>query len=245
MFMKYCPLILFIFQFICSFGQSDTSEKKNVNTIRLYAGPGYTAVRHEIVDKDRYDGFITPLGVEWERQTSKRTRKLYASVNAGNIKSDIDDAKIMNINIGADYNFLLYKFNIVQNNPGIYIGPSLYIYTHMRDQERIDLNDYKRTIGIIALGPNLAMKGNISGNIYYSGMFRMNILCFGGHDNFSTAFLSPFKGFHSSFSLGIDWQVRERTGFVVRYRFDYSNINEWVDFVTGSDILLLGFNLKL
>ena len=243
--MKYCSFVLLLFLFSGSFGQQNDPGNKKTHTLGFYSGTGYAAVRHEVIDKDRYDGIIIPLGIEWEKQSLKISRKIFVSFNAGNIKSDIDDADIKNITIGMDYSFSLNNTSHEKNTPVIYAGPSLYIYTHMREQERIDLYDCNHTLGMIAAGPNLGIKGSISRTVNYSGMFRMNVLSFGGHDNYSTAFLSPLKGFHSSALLAVDWKARERTGFFVSYRFDYSNINEWVDFIAGSDMLLMGINLKL
>jgi hypothetical protein len=243
--MKYCSFVFLILSFTCGFGQQNNPDNIKTHTIRLYSGTGYTAVRHEVIDKDRYDGVIIPLGIEWEKQSLKVSGKVFASFNMGNIKSGFDDADVKNISVGLDYNFSIYDFGSATNSPEIFIGPSLCIFTHIREQERIELYDYRNILGILALGPNLGVKGNISGTLCYSGTLRMNIVSFGGHDNFSTAILSPFKGFHSSLTMAIDWQVKERTGLYISYRFDYSNINEWVDFVAGSDILLLGFYLKL
>ncbi len=242
---KYFSLVFLVFSSTCSFGRAEKADNFKTHTIRLYSGAGYSSIRHEIIDKDRYSGLIIPAGLEWEKQSLRSSRKVYMSFNKGNIKSDIDDANIMNISLELDYSFSVYKPEAINAISGFYIGPSLFIFTNMRKQVRIDLYDQSHTLGMLALGPNFGVKGNISGSMNYSGMLRMNILSFGGHDNFSTAFLSPMKGFHSSFIFGIDWQVKERAGLGIRYRFDYSNINEWVDFVAGSDILTLSINFKL
>lgn len=233
------------FTCLTAFSQNATDEVNKQNIIKLNSGIGYSSIRHEYIDKDKYSGILVPLGIEWENQSIKNSWKVCGNFDFGNIKTKYDEADIINISLGFDLCYPIYEITVSKNDANLFIGPSTFIYVNSREQKRISLSDSNIVIGIWAIGPNIGIKGSISDYLHYSTMLRINILSYGGHDNISTSFLSFWKAFHSFYIFSLYWRVYKGLDLGIHYQFNYTHINKWPVFVAGSDFLLCSINFKL
>lgn len=243
--MKYLISILIIFNFLCLSGQDIGKGFTKNNTLRLYSGIGFTAVRFEYYDKDKYTGRLLPFGFEWERQTTKSSWRVYGKRSLGNIKTDYDDAEIRNQSLGFDIYFPIHHFTLFKSKASLLLGPSTFLDEHFRHQNKVALDGSLSSIGAWSLGPGILINIALLEKLHYSTLLRFNLLTYVSQGEMENGFLSINNAFISSSSLSLHWQVLESLDLGINYRSDYMNIKKWDAYVSGTDFLLLSINLKL
>lgn len=243
--MKYLICIFYLFNCLNSFCQDVKDNNTKKNTIGLYSGIGFSAIRNEYYDKDKYSGAILPFGITWENQGVKNSWKIYATINSGRIKTINDDAEIKNGSLGFDLCFPIHYFTLFKNNAKLFIGPSTFLDAHIREQKKIALDYYNSGVGTLSIGPNIALKGSTTNKLHFSTALRFNVFSLVGQSQFGTGFMSINKAFLLSSNFSLNRQIHENIYLGISYQSNYINIRRWTPFVSGSDFLLLNINFKL
>jgi len=243
--MKYLIKILILFKCLNCFGQDVADDISRKNTISLYSGIGFSAIRYEYYDKHKYRGTLSSLGIKWERQTVKNSWKIYGNINFGRIKIEYDDAEIKNGSIGYDLYFPIHYFTVFKTKVSLFIGPSTFLGAHIREQNRIALNENITGIGAWSIGPNTGVNGYLTKELHFSTILRFNMLSYISQGGFGKGFVSINKAFLSSCFFSLYWQVHPRIYLGINYQSNYMNIRKWTTFVSGSDFLLININFKL
>ncbi|MGD2034250.1 MAG: hypothetical protein PVF73_04280 [Bacteroidales bacterium] len=228
-----------------SFGQDFTTGKNRIISVRVYSGISHSVVRHDYYGPDRYTGELLPFAIELEKLTNTRSWKLYSGLGIGEVKTDYTESDIRNYNIGFDLSWSLFHFRIFNRDSRLFLGPSVYIFTHTRNQETLEVTDHNVILGMLAMGPNLGVSGKIANRLDYSVSGKINMISYGGQNKDSHGFLSPADALYYTYNMLLGWQIKKRTGLSIQYQFAYCNMNKWDEFILGSDSILLGITFKL
>lgn len=227
------------------FSQEYRSDKTFNNTIAVYSGIGYTAIRNEYFDKDKYQGQQLPFGIEWKHQKEKDIWRLYCDYRFGNIHSEYDDADINQLSLGYDYSILLSRFTMLGNKASLYAGPSTFAIIQAREQPRIAVMNRFTHMNTWSVGLNVGLNGHLSKNLSISTTFSANILSYVSQCDSKKSWVTFNNAFISHSNVALLWHVLPAFNLGLSYQSDFYSIKKWDTVISGSDGLLctISFNL--
>ena len=236
-------ILILLYSLNC-FSQKPPKEHKQ-NSITLFSGVGFLAVRNEHYDLKKYSGRQLPIGIEWEKIQKKNFSRCCAYYHSGNIQSGYDDADIDQLSIAYDYYFLLKHVSLFGKKASLFAGSKAFIDLRSREQPSVINSIIFTHLNICSLGPNAYLDYAFSDKFTLSAALGMNLLSYINQAGINKGLVIFNSGFISHNNIELEWNMCPRFNVGMRYQSDFYSIKKWETITSGSDLFLLTINYIL
>jgi hypothetical protein len=234
------------------FGQDSTAFQSVFRSgISLQASTGYLAIRDEHISKEKYDGPVSGVGLQWSRYHetySFRVAIFYQK--ASTIKNFNISAKLSQGVFSFVNRYPAGTFGLFDKNVFVALGPAVDILFYSRQQHIAQnpndgLDIYRSSVWLCSLGGRGEAILVFDPKIQIEGAMQLSLLSLGGgsgsSSNSSTSlrFLTVFAGMHGATEFGLRYFPIHGVTLRAGCSFDMLRINSWNYILASSDNVFL------
>jgi len=232
------------------FGQ-DSLIYQSIFTTGISAeyGLGSYSVRDEYISKEKYQGTLPYLKVNWARSHNNYVYQLYLEYRSS--------SKIKNYNVAADiYQFslnqaFLYslpKMSLFTRGVFIFLGPATELYFYYNDQNiAVSGFDYAQSFAsLFSLGLNSEFIYPLEYGFQVEGFLKLSVLSLGFRmvdseedEESPVKLLTLLSGTNASFGLGVRYYLIDNLSMKLSYRLHVTRISSWDPLISASDNLIV------
>ncbi|MBN1273231.1 MAG: hypothetical protein JXB26_13270 [Candidatus Aminicenantes bacterium] len=217
--------------------------------ISLEYGLGRYSVRDEYISKEKYEGNLPFLGVNWSRFHEKYAYSLTLEYrNSSKIKNYNVSADIYQFSLGQEFLYPLAKIPLFKKNLYLSLGPSTDLFFYYNKQNiAYEGSDYSFSFAaLFSLGVHSEAIYPIGKHFQAEGFFRLGVLSLGlrtvdmekGEESL-VKLLTLFSGTNTSIRLGIRYLIFDHLSLRLAYKLEMTRIKAWEPLLSASDNLIL------
>jgi hypothetical protein len=244
----FCLAVLLLF--LHSTGQY-LGEKPDLfpEGLTIQYGIGGYSIRDEYVSRQKYEGELPTIAIEWARNHGKYVYNLGMSYRGAEISNHNVSMRITQFSLSQGFLYPLKKTTLFQRDFQVWLGPSTEFFFLFNDPDfAVSGFEYTESfVGLFSLGLDIKAICHLSRSFRMESSFNMSVISLGlrmvdiEEDNESPVkLLTPFSGLNGSFTFAVRWLLSRRLSARLAYQFDLTRIRPWNPLLAAGDHLLAG-----
>ncbi len=215
---------------------------------------GHYALIDEIISGRQYSGNLSGWAINWTTGSESRQFRLGFSYARGNrIRNYNVVAEVQNFTLSTDWLFRTAPIRLLSRKGAIYLGPSLLLFYHNREQMIAQTPLESSALGMASLNLSGRAAFRIISSLNFSSDFRVAVLSFTGKTTESIPgeekasnlrLLSGFSAADVFLRLSMEWTATRSLALGFSYSFDWKRTTAWDYYRSLADIFTVKAGIR-
>jgi len=231
-------ILLILFPFLIQAQDSISSGTIFPKSISLSYGYGRYAVKDEFFSKEKYDGGMPLIDIEWMSMRAKYGERIGLEFrNSSDISNYTMKANVVQFLLYHDFLYPVGDFKLFSKDVYTYLGPSLelsFYYNQQKFAESGIYFDFSFT-SLVSFGADLYLISQINHSLQVESNLRTALISIGirmpeistdddGASGDPIKLTTPLTGSNINFDLGVRYYIVQKFSVKLAYKFDLFHV---------------------